>query len=248
MPFAATWMDLEIIILSEVSQTKTNTTWCHLYVESKIWRKLIYETDSDIENGLVVAKRGEMDWEFRTCRCKLLYIKGINKKSLLYSTGNYIFQHPIINHNGKEKEIKEKTNTQFSSMLTYKGIFHFRHIRWLNQQSNRITPMWNNYTVSWCSGSFSFPPFIIVGANLWMGSYLPNTSSTKYSTEEPCSGETTRPQRSSNRSSPMASGQSTSYYFETSALCFLNIFEGAPGVPDGGAQLLRWISKLLQKS
>ena len=25
MPFAATWMDLEIIRLSEVSQTKTNT-------------------------------------------------------------------------------------------------------------------------------------------------------------------------------------------------------------------------------
>ena len=25
MPFAATWMDLEIIVLSEVSQTKTNT-------------------------------------------------------------------------------------------------------------------------------------------------------------------------------------------------------------------------------
>ena len=24
MPFAATWMDLEVIILSEVSQTKTN--------------------------------------------------------------------------------------------------------------------------------------------------------------------------------------------------------------------------------
>ena len=35
MPFAATWMDLEIIVLSEVSQTKTNIIWEHLYVESK---------------------------------------------------------------------------------------------------------------------------------------------------------------------------------------------------------------------
>ena len=35
MPFAATWIDLEIIILSEVSQTKTSIIWYHLYVESK---------------------------------------------------------------------------------------------------------------------------------------------------------------------------------------------------------------------
>ena len=35
MPFAATWMDLEIIILSEVSQGETNTIWYHLHVESK---------------------------------------------------------------------------------------------------------------------------------------------------------------------------------------------------------------------
>ena len=34
MPFAATWMDLEIIILHEVSQTKTNIIY-HLYVEYK---------------------------------------------------------------------------------------------------------------------------------------------------------------------------------------------------------------------
>ena len=34
MPFAATWMDLEIIILSEVNQRKTNTM-NHLNVESK---------------------------------------------------------------------------------------------------------------------------------------------------------------------------------------------------------------------
>ena len=34
MPFTATWMDLEIIILSEVSQKEKDKY--HLYVESKI--------------------------------------------------------------------------------------------------------------------------------------------------------------------------------------------------------------------
>ena len=35
IPFAATWMDLDIIILSKVNQTKTNTIWYHLSMESK---------------------------------------------------------------------------------------------------------------------------------------------------------------------------------------------------------------------
>lgn len=34
MPFAATWMQLEILILSELGQRKTNILWDHLYVES----------------------------------------------------------------------------------------------------------------------------------------------------------------------------------------------------------------------
>ena len=39
MPFAAIWIELEIIIPIEVSQTKTNTLYYHLYVESKICLK-----------------------------------------------------------------------------------------------------------------------------------------------------------------------------------------------------------------
>ena len=49
MPFAVTWTDLEIIILSEVSQTKTNIIWYHLYVESKKndANEPIYKTEID---------------------------------------------------------------------------------------------------------------------------------------------------------------------------------------------------------
>ena len=42
-------MDLEIITLIEVSQTKTNITWYHLYVESNKnnTKELIYETETN---------------------------------------------------------------------------------------------------------------------------------------------------------------------------------------------------------
>ena len=61
MPFATTWMNLEIIILSEVSQKEKNTIWYHLRVESKIWHQWIYlwinrNRLTDIENRFVVAK------------------------------------------------------------------------------------------------------------------------------------------------------------------------------------------------
>ena len=52
MPFAATWMDLEIITVSgEVSQIKTNTVCYHLYVESNIIikKELIYKTETNLQ-------------------------------------------------------------------------------------------------------------------------------------------------------------------------------------------------------
>ena len=61
MPFAATWMDLDIFILSEVRQAKTNVIWKHLYVESrKKGYKWIYLQNrnrlTDIENKLMITK------------------------------------------------------------------------------------------------------------------------------------------------------------------------------------------------
>ena len=45
MPFAATWMDLQIMILSKVVDTN-NAISCHLYMESKKndMNELIYKT------------------------------------------------------------------------------------------------------------------------------------------------------------------------------------------------------------
>ena len=39
MPFAATWMEPETLILSEVSQKEKDTIRYHLYLESNIWHK-----------------------------------------------------------------------------------------------------------------------------------------------------------------------------------------------------------------
>ena len=62
LPFAATWMDLEGITLSELSQKKVNTVWYHLYMESKKYNKLVNITKrsrlTDIENKLVVTSGG----------------------------------------------------------------------------------------------------------------------------------------------------------------------------------------------
>ena len=48
MPFAATWMDLEIIILSEVSQTDRETPYDITYMWTLKYdtNELIYETET----------------------------------------------------------------------------------------------------------------------------------------------------------------------------------------------------------
>ena len=77
MPFAATWMDLERIILSKVSQREKDK-YCVMWNLKYETDKFLYETetDSDIEKRLVAAKGGwswwGKDWEFGISRYKLL--------------------------------------------------------------------------------------------------------------------------------------------------------------------------------
>ena len=66
MPFAVTWAALEIVMLSEVSQTKTSILWYHLYVESKKTMNLIQDRNR-LSDKLTVTKgegRGQgINWE-----------------------------------------------------------------------------------------------------------------------------------------------------------------------------------------
>ena len=60
MPSTATQMELEIITLSEVRQRKINIIWYLLFAgPKKHTNEFIYkiETDSDLENKLMVTKR-----------------------------------------------------------------------------------------------------------------------------------------------------------------------------------------------
>ena len=52
MLFAATWMDLEGIMLSEIRQTKTNTVQDHLYVESQKYNKTVTVTKKEADSQL----------------------------------------------------------------------------------------------------------------------------------------------------------------------------------------------------
>ena len=76
-PSAATWMQLETIILSEVSQKrKTNTIGYHLYLESNIGTNESFhrkENHGEQTCGCQGGGGGNgMDWESGVNRCRLL--------------------------------------------------------------------------------------------------------------------------------------------------------------------------------
>ena len=50
LAFAITWMEHEGIMLSEISQRKTNTIWFHSYVESKKQKQTTKHNKTEMES------------------------------------------------------------------------------------------------------------------------------------------------------------------------------------------------------
>ena len=109
MPLTTTWMNLEVIIPSKSDRERQIS-----YDITYIWylkcdrNELIYKTErlTVTQNKLQLPKgegRGGINQELVINICTLLYMKEINIKDILYSTGNYI-QYLIMTYNGKESE------------------------------------------------------------------------------------------------------------------------------------------------
>ena len=85
MTLAATWMQLEMIILSEVSQTKTSYDITYMW-NIKKWYKWIYLQNRnrfmDTENKLMVTKGDSWGRGREINKYTLLYIKYVNKDLL----------------------------------------------------------------------------------------------------------------------------------------------------------------------
>ena len=81
MPFSATWMDLEITILSEVRQTKTHIVIPLIYGNQNMAQMNVSTNrnrPTGMENTVVAegqAGGGRTDGEFGVGRCKLLCIE-----------------------------------------------------------------------------------------------------------------------------------------------------------------------------
>ena len=107
MPFAATWMELEIIILCEVSQTEKDKYHIILLICGILKKKRYNWTylqsrnrPIDIEIKLMVTK----GWRGRQREIRKLHItmyKVDYQQELLHSTRNYT-QYFVISYKGKE--------------------------------------------------------------------------------------------------------------------------------------------------
>ena len=115
MPFAAIWVQLEILILSEVIQKeKGKIPYDIIYVKSKIWHKCTYLQNRNrswtwtADLCMAVGKGGEkgMGGEFGIDRCKVLHLEQMGNGVLPYGTENCV-QSLGLEHSGRYYKKKE---------------------------------------------------------------------------------------------------------------------------------------------
>ena len=112
----ATWLDLEIIILTEISQTEKgkHMTW---NLKKRDTQTYITEINSKKTTHCYKRGRAGIYEEFQSNRYNTTKMKYKKNMDLLYSTGNYI-QYQVISYNGKESE-KTHTHTHINEPLCY---------------------------------------------------------------------------------------------------------------------------------
>ena len=82
LPFETAWMDLEGIKLSEISQTRTNTTQSHLYVQSKTKNPRSQTKRSDLWLPESQDRKGELEEGIKRDKLPVMSIQGVNYNTM----------------------------------------------------------------------------------------------------------------------------------------------------------------------
>lgn len=101
LPFAAIWMELEIIMLSEVSQAEKD----NIYHITYMWAKKYIQVQLILQNSRLISRnqthsfkrereRGRINLDYGINRYTPIY--KINNKGLLYNCRNYIAYVSIL--------------------------------------------------------------------------------------------------------------------------------------------------------
>ena len=104
MPFAATWKDVDIIILNEISQTEKDKYYITYLWNLKNTTNFLFTNRkrlTDIDDHYQRRREEGIHQKYGINRCTPSYIKQINNNDLVHSTRNY-FHCLIISYSGKE--------------------------------------------------------------------------------------------------------------------------------------------------
>ena len=138
MPFAATWMNLETIMLSEVSQTKANLMWYHSYVESNLKKQGSLACCSPWGRREPDTTERLNSWNFKE-RCKWTYVQDRNRLNR-YQKQTYGYQRGNV---GRviHQELRMNTHTTIYKIDDQQGpagnSTHYSVITYMRKESEK---------------------------------------------------------------------------------------------------------------